>query len=448
MPEPRIIPRSAHPISRHDIDREALKVMYKLRDAGFSAYLVGGGVRDIFLGKKPKDFDISTDARPGQLRKLFNNSRIIGNRFRLVQVLFRGGKIVEVSTLRCKSEYDINGENEVLQSNNTFGSLEDDAFRRDLTINALFYEIENHTVIDYCGGVEDIQKRIIRIVGDPERRIIRDPVRIMRAIRHASRNDFAIEDITWQAILQHSADLRLCPISRIRDEVFKDFRSGSLAAWARIAIESRIFFEIFPFYEDLLLPATDPPQDPQTPKVTPALEFLLEIFQVIDRLQNDGHKLPDHLLIALFLIPWAQEKMGLMQLDLSGKAHFTFSRQMRYELNLNFNRLSIKRLDKENITSLLVNLPTFIKFSEKSKWPGWFLRKSYFNTGLEFYEIYREATGGDMVTSLNSIRKPEPEHVPDHEPVHVRKKSRSSRHAGRTPAFSNTAGGIFGLKRK
>ena len=148
LPPAKIIPRDQHPISRKDIDREALKVLHRLRDAGYSAYLVGGGVRDIYLGKTPKDFDISTNARPGQLRKLFKNSRVIGKRFRLVQVFFHGGKIIEVSTLRCRSEFYIDGSDKVLASNNTYGTVAEDALRRDLTINALFYEIENFTIID------------------------------------------------------------------------------------------------------------------------------------------------------------------------------------------------------------------------------------------------------------------------------------------------------------
>ncbi|NOQ45593.1 MAG: polya polymerase, partial [Desulfobulbaceae bacterium] len=160
-----IIPASAHPIVEHAIDREALKVLYRLRDAGFSGYLVGGGVRDLYLGKRPKDFDISTNAHPGQLRKLFRNSRTIGRRFRLVQVFFRGNKIIEVSTLRSQSEFDIKDPHVVLPSNNTFGTLEEDAFRRDLTINSLFLEIENNTIIDYVGGVEDLKQGIVRIVG-------------------------------------------------------------------------------------------------------------------------------------------------------------------------------------------------------------------------------------------------------------------------------------------
>ena len=134
----RVIPESEHPIREHMLDREALKVLYRLRDAGFKGYLVGGGVRDLYLGRTPKDFDLPPDARPGQLRQLSRNSRTIGRRFRLVQVFFRGDKIVEVSTLRSSSEFDIDGNEQILASNNTFGTLEEDAFRRDLTINALF----------------------------------------------------------------------------------------------------------------------------------------------------------------------------------------------------------------------------------------------------------------------------------------------------------------------
>ncbi len=165
-----IIPPSQHPIHESLLDREALKVLYRLRDAGFKGYLVGGGVRDLYLGKQPKDFDISTDARPGQLRKLFRNSRTIGRRFRLVQVFFRGNKIIEVSTLRSQSEHDLNGPDQVLPHNNTFGTLEEDAFRRDLTINALFYEVETNTIIDYVGGVRDLDDGVVRMVGEPGRR--------------------------------------------------------------------------------------------------------------------------------------------------------------------------------------------------------------------------------------------------------------------------------------
>ena len=154
------------------IDADALMVLRKLHETGFSAYLVGGGVRDLYLGKPPKDFDISTNAHPGQIRKIFRNSMTIGRRFRLVQVFFRNGKTVEVSTLRSLDEHDLDGPETVLAPNNTFGTVEEDAQRRDLTINSLFYEIENNTILDYVGGIDDLNHAIVRIVGDPDKRKI------------------------------------------------------------------------------------------------------------------------------------------------------------------------------------------------------------------------------------------------------------------------------------
>ena len=164
-----IPPDSRSPRAPHlpqDIDPDALKILYRLYDHGFTAYLVGGSVRDLWLGKKPKDFDIATDAQPQEIRRLFRNSRIIGRRFRLVQVFFKGGKLVEVSTFRSRSEFE--GEGDILAPNNTFGTPAEDAQRRDLTINGLFYNIGDFSLLDYVGGLEDLRQGIIRCIGDPE----------------------------------------------------------------------------------------------------------------------------------------------------------------------------------------------------------------------------------------------------------------------------------------
>ena len=259
----------------------------------FAAYLVGGGVRDLYLGKTPKDFDISTDARPGQIRKIFRNSRIIGKRFRLVQVFFPGNKIVEVSTLRCLSEYDLDGPEEVLPPNNTFGTVAEDSLRRDLTINSLFYDIANFTVIDHVGGVDDLEHGIIRIIGNPGRRIRRDPVRIMRAVRHAARIGFTIEPESWRAIKDHLDYLQQCPESRIRDELFKDLKSGASAAWAVWPWTAALF--------DVL--------SLSTPR-----QVLAEAENGAARQPGGGgpfsdrraQGLPEHFLLALLLLPWAK----------------------------------------------------------------------------------------------------------------------------------------------
>jgi poly(A) polymerase len=428
LPPAKIIPRDQHPISRKDIDREALKVLHRLRDAGYSAYLVGGGVRDIYLGKTPKDFDISTNARPGQLRKLFRNSRVIGKRFRLVQVFFHGGKIIEVSTLRCRSEFDIDGSDKVLASNNTYGTVAEDALRRDLTINALFYEIENFTIIDHVDGVQDLKNKIVRIVGDPARRIKRDPVRMMRAIRHAARSGFEIEEKTWAAIKENPDYLKMCPDSRIRDELLKDLTGGASAKWAALALDCGVFQTLLPFYQKELKPATR--------------DLLLANLSISDRLQAAGVILPEPFLLALLMLPWARQELNLLDDSLDGGKKANFAKATRNKIDHNLQHLNVKKSQKEVLTRLLVNLPVFIRYAEKEKWPAWLTRKSYFNDGLLFFRVYQEATGGPVVSGeTTALPKPAPTKKPP-------PRKRSSAKRGRTPAFTSTKGGVFGLKKR
>lgn len=443
---PVIISRDNHPISTRDIDQEALKVLYRLRDAGFSGYLVGGGVRDLYVGKRPKDFDISTDARPGQLRKLFRNSRTIGRRFRLVQVYFRGGKIIEVSTLRSQSEYDINGKEKVLPHNNTFGTLVEDAFRRDLTVNALFYEIEHHTIIDYIGGVQDLDQGIIRIVGEPERRVTRDPVRMMRAIRHAARMGFRIEEKTWKAVIVHRDKLDLCPPSRVRDELLKDLTGGSSEPWARIALKSGLFFTLFPFYREVILQQADSDRGNE----------LLSLFRVIDRLHNSSTsdlriELPDYFLFAVLLLPWFESRYDVRSQHLKGPAHYTLSRRIRSEIDtLLGERYNLKRMAKEAMTTLLVNLSTFDQFSSRQDWPKWLRNKSYFSDCHRFFRTVSEAEGGPVVQE-DFFRVQGGDGTADRQdPVRLRGngyRNKGSRgRKGVRPAFAENKKGVFGLR--
>lgn len=255
---PMIIPRAEHPISRRNIDKEAIYILYKLKESGYKAYLVGGSVRDLILGKIPKDFDVGTDAQPEEIHKLFKHSKIIGKRFQLVHVFFKGGKYIEVSTFRkSRNSIDENGEDD---NCDIFGTPEEDAFRRDLTINALFYNIEDFSVIDYIKGMDDLNAGIIRIIGDPETRILRDPVRMMRAIRHAARTDFFIESKTWDAIIKNTDKIRTCSIPRVRDELIKDLTSGSAFKWLDLSLKSGIFYNILPFYKDVLCSEHNDPE--------------------------------------------------------------------------------------------------------------------------------------------------------------------------------------------
>jgi len=229
---PRILERSQHPVSRRDISEDAVKVLYRLHNAGFKAYLVGGSVRDLLLGRRPKDFDASTDARPNEIRRLFRNSRIIGRRFRLAHVFFKDG-VIEVSTFRRDPDP---GEQEgppgdlLITSDNTWGTPEEDAFRRDFTVNALFYSIADFSVIDYVGGIEDLERRLIRVIGNPDVRFKEDPVRMLRACEFAARLGFGIERSTQEAIERHRKDLEKASPARMAEELVQLMRSGHAGA--------------------------------------------------------------------------------------------------------------------------------------------------------------------------------------------------------------------------
>ena len=240
MIQPRIVPREEHPISRRNIDADALKVLYRLRQANHAAYLVGGSVRDLLLGRRPKDFDIGTSAHPYQVKKLFRNCWIIGRRFRLAHVKF-GPKVIEVATFRRQvapgEEVVADGvpapdpstpEGEhLIHHDNTFGTPEEDAFRRDFTINALFYDIATFSIIDYVGGLDDLRAGIVRSIGDPDVRLREDPVRMNRAIALAARLDFEIEPTLVDAIRTHRREIGKSSQARLLEEYYKILRAGS-----------------------------------------------------------------------------------------------------------------------------------------------------------------------------------------------------------------------------
>src|SRR5881628_2498614 len=240
MVEPRVAPRAEHSISRRDIDPDALKVLYRLRQFNYTAYLVGGSVRDLLIGRRPKDFDIGTSAHPYQVKKLFRNCWIIGRRFRLAHVKF-GQKVIEVATFRrqvgvgeevvqdgvpAPDPTTPEGEH-LIHHDNTFGTPEQDAFRRDFTINALAYDIATFAVIDYVGGLEDLRAGVVRSIGDPDVRLREDPVRMLRAIALAARLDFTIEPTLLDAIRMHRQEIAKSSQPRLLEEYYKILRAGS-----------------------------------------------------------------------------------------------------------------------------------------------------------------------------------------------------------------------------
>ena len=283
MVEPTIIPRAEHPVSRNEIDPDALKVLYRLKRFDHDAYLVGGGVRDLLLGRTPKDFDIGTSARPSEVKRLFRNCWIIGRRFRLAHVKF-GPKTIEVATFRrllsveeaaqlerteadAKAEADAKTKPDAtaeagtssretkrsrrppIRRDNTFGTAEEDAFRRDFTINALFYDIATFSVIDYVGGMADLKAGIIRSIGDPNERFVEDPVRMVRALSFASRLGFELDPPVQRAIRKHRDEIANASPARMIEELFKILRSGVSAKTFRALSETGLLILIAPEVE-------------------------------------------------------------------------------------------------------------------------------------------------------------------------------------------------------
>jgi poly(A) polymerase len=363
---PTILDRGRHRISRHDIDPDCLKVLYRLNGHGFTAFLVGGAVRDLLLGRKPVDFDVGTNAHPNQIKKLFRNAFLIGRRFRLAHVRFQGGKIIEVSTFRRKPDEEelaaereeeaerareaeraaesegfpeeTPSEDEAAPAGSfepgsaegserpegqaegagpagappegaphvphrrgrpplkpiAYGTPREDAFRRDLTINALFYDIATYSVIDYTGGLEDLERGRIRIIGDPDTSYTEDAVRIWRVLRHASRLGFAIEERTAEAIPRHRDKLSACPGSRLFEELNKDIKSGNARPFFQSArlhgILSRFLGEVGETYE-----ASDD-----------LFEKLAALLGVLDASINSGGSPPPEVMYGLLLWPWAE----------------------------------------------------------------------------------------------------------------------------------------------
>ena len=384
--EPRIIPRPDHKVSRGNIDPDAVKVLYRLHRHGYLAYLVGGGVRDLELGKRPKDFDVGTDARPGQIRKLFRNSRVIGRRFRLVQVFFRGGKIIEVSTFRRAADPD---DEEVLGANNTFGTPAEDAMRRDLTINALFYNIADFSVVDYVGGMDDLKAGLIRGVGDADVRFHRDPVRILRAIRHAARAGFTLTDETMAAVEKHRDKLALCPPSRIRDELMRDLLGGASRSWLEWAHRTRVLYSLFPTLE----PLYDGDSNPYRARAGELMSHIDTAFK--------KQKLPEEA-IALSAFFWPALE------SLAEKEEFPNGRQ---------GRVAWSMFVRDNLTTLAEPVQFAKRVMERARQVGGvmgFLRenepgmrlpkklvtKGYFESACQMAEIL----GGD----LRSMTDPEP----------------------------------------
>ena len=247
----QVLARKQHSISRNDISENALKVLYRLKKAGFEAHLVGGGVRDLLLGEHPKDFDVTTNAKPEQVHKLFRNSRLIGRRFRLVHVVF-GRDMIEVATFRASHDNAQNkqqanqSDSGMLLRDNVYGSIDEDAMRRDFTVNALYYDIKDFSVRSYAGGINDLNNKVMRLIGEPEARYREDPVRMLRAVRFAAKLGFKIDKPAADPIKELAPLLLDIPAARMFEEVLKLFMAGKAKATFELMEQHNLFAQLFP----------------------------------------------------------------------------------------------------------------------------------------------------------------------------------------------------------
>lgn len=245
---PTVYRRAEHCVSRKNIDPDALKVLYRLSSLGYTAYLVGGGVRDLLMGRTPKDFDIGTSAKPNDVKRAFRNCFLIGRRFRLAHVRF-GEKVIETATFRRNSQSVgdiIEHAAEGPMDDNAFGTPETDAYRRDFTVNGLFYDIKDFSVIDWVGGMRDIEKKVIRAIGDPEIRFQEDPVRMMRAVKFSARLGFTIEKKTLAAMKKHHACILNASVPRVCEEIFRLFPYGHSEEAFRLMWETGMLGDLLP----------------------------------------------------------------------------------------------------------------------------------------------------------------------------------------------------------
>jgi poly(A) polymerase len=298
-------PKVVHqPIPLSDIDPDAVKILRRLSRFDHTAYLVGGCVRDLLLDRHPKDFDIGTTATPRQVKRLFSNCRIIGRRFRLAHVYFQNGKIVEVATFRARDVDDDppapdNGDEDLLiRDDNIFGTPEEDALRRDFTINALFYDVNDENVLDHTDGLGDLRRRLVRTIGDPEIRFREDPIRILRAIKFAARLDFEIEAGTLDALKRTRSLIPRAASARILEEVNRFCRGGAARKSIELLRETGVLEVVLPDFAERYLEDAD------------AWRYLLHLLDALDRRRKAGHEISTGEILVVLMLPLLSPRMG------------------------------------------------------------------------------------------------------------------------------------------
>lgn len=374
-----VIDRSAHPISRRRIPENVLKVLYRLHRGGYRAYLCGGSVRDLLMNRTPKDFDLATDAHPMEVRRLFRNSRIIGRRFRLVHVIFQD-QTVEVSTFRREPERADDAEDLLITDDNTFGSPLQDARRRDFTINALFYNIADFSVIDYIGGLEDMGAKRIRVIGDPDVRFREDPVRMMRAVEFASRLDFEIEPATYDAIVRHRNEILKASPPRVSEEILELLRRG----WSRDAIRLMVDAGLL---EPLLPEVYNAIVDDRAP-------YFWKMLEVLDRTVQSGRKISDAVSLSVLFLPWIVEGLEAEEQRRDGRMRIgeviLFIRELIQPLCA---RMALSAGTRHHIEQTLETLWRLLEPPAERRAMFRFVYREPFNDALALLELYALSSG-------------------------------------------------------
>jgi poly(A) polymerase len=397
---PRIIPRPEHGISRQHISNEALKVLYRLMNKGFKAYLVGGGVRDLYLGKTPKDFDVATDARPSRMKKIFRNCRIIGRRFRIAHIFFPDDSIVEVATFRRGEVHAVQKASGVVLLDNQYGTAEEDARRRDLTINGLFYDPETFSIIDYVGGVNDLNNRIVRTIKPPDASFQEDPVRMIRALRHSARTGFVVEDDTLQGIYRNRVEIQKANPSRLMEEVFRDLRGGAAVPFFRKLVETHLL--------DAFLPTL------ATQIQDHGLDHpLFRRLEVLDQWVADKRELNNSVLVSVLLHTVLLPEPGLWTGELPNPPGVWPLLQAGFqEVSAH---LRVSRRDFERVVQSLLAFRKLRQFHERGELKASYQNKTYLAEALDFLEIDLTSLGQEspllgewrtsFVKEMNSDRR-------------------------------------------
>lgn len=389
-----IIPRKKHNISRKAISVNALKVLYRLNQHGYDTYLVGGCVRDLLLNQNPKDFDVTTSATPEQLQKLFRNCRLVGRRFKLAHILF-GKEIIEVATFRGQHIDTENplqakqAKNGMLLRDNVYATIEQDAKRRDFTINSLYYNIKDFTVRDYCNGIDDLQLGVIKLIGDPETRYREDPVRMLRAIRFAAKLDMNIDKSSRKPMKQLKTLLHHVPAPRLFDESLKLFQSGKGYNTYLLLREHDLFGELFPILNKCLLPA--PAKEPST-----HLERMIEqVLKNTDRRIIEKKRVNPAFLFAAFLwYPINELTQSLLQ-EKELTYHEAFSLTCNEILSEQCQSIAIPR----RLTAVMIDIWHLqIRMSKRlGKQIQTIFNHPKFNAGYDLLELRASIEKGDLL---------------------------------------------------